>query len=228
MAGKILIQFKLRFLLDSDWLIKSGESRDAVDVSPLTDLLGRPYIPASTIKGAIRHEFRKIASIYPYIKKYEKRLFGGEGNDLGLLYFSDATLKDVAYADLLQITRHRIALDRKRKVVRDTALLVEKVVSASTPLHSESSIYVNEQEKEDIAAIITLCFLSLQQIGGGRSIGRGKLSFAYGKGENDVNKSTIQVQFIRDNDGEKTIQDWSKEHFEDFVETVAYRWKEGV
>ena len=56
MKAKLTID--LLFNMKSDWLVTGATQQHIVDRTPMLDILGRPYLPASTIKGNVRHQFR--------------------------------------------------------------------------------------------------------------------------------------------------------------------------
>lgn len=223
MSGKTKIEWKLRLKIDSDWLIKGAGQQGFISSSPMLDGLGRPYIPASTIKGLLRHEFRKISSIYPNLVDkliaYESFLFGRSGNQQGHLYFSEATIKDSSYWDQYKKIRTRIAINRKQRVAQDQALIVEQIAISSIELHTDLCCYAKEAEMKDIAGLITLCFLNLDHIGSGKSIGRGKVNIQYqGQGKKEEHSSELYVMF----DG----LEWSFEQLKQTVQAMSQS-KEG-
>jgi CRISPR/Cas system CSM-associated protein Csm3 (group 7 of RAMP superfamily) len=203
-SGKIRLTCHLAFLPAGEWLIKGASQQHSIDQGPLTDLDSQPYIPASTLKGNLRHRFRQLASLHPRFSEYETRLFGTGGQQNGQLYVDDATLNTSLSPELLRTVRTRIAMDRRRRVAADTALIFEEVVRSGTRMSSELMCYVHPDEKEDVAACLALAVLKMDWIGSGRSIGRGQLSFVYDE-QLHPSKSTVHIRF----EGEP----WTKEAF---------------
>lgn len=208
MDRKRFIEWKINWKFKSEWLVK-GASSNGYDASPLLDGLKRPYIPGSTIKGNLRQQIRKITSLYPSCKPLEKQLFGEGGEYQGCLYFSEA-LSEVSLPEQLKTNvRTRIALDKKRKVVKDEALIEEELVTPYMPLRSTIIGYVRENEFEDVIALISLSLLNMHSLGSGKSIGRGEIEMKYSELISE-NYSTFSVLY--ENDDEKrtqlTFQEW--------------------
>ncbi|MCR6546879.1 RAMP superfamily CRISPR-associated protein [Dehalobacterium formicoaceticum] len=67
--GKILLQGKL--ILDSPLIIGSEETGNSVDITVLKDHQGRPYIPATSLTGVMRHFF--FESFVPNMQDKEKQ-----------------------------------------------------------------------------------------------------------------------------------------------------------
>lgn len=198
MGGKRKLTWHVQFHLQSDWLIKGATMDYRANASPLVDGLGRPYIPASTIKGLLRHQCRRLKPLFTLKTDVEALLFGMPQSAQGSLYIDDALLTGDHLANQLFIKRYRIAIDRKRRVVRDQAFFSEEVVSKEVILASEMTCYVKAEEADEILPFLTLCILQLKEIGSGKSIGRGKIHFKY-DGQPGVQKdSSIVSAFVDD------------------------------
>ncbi|OUM86004.1 MAG: hypothetical protein BAA01_01170 [Bacillus thermozeamaize] len=199
MAGKSTVQWHLKLRMPSPWLIKGGSDRATANASALTDLLGYPYIPASTIKGQLRHQHRLLSSIHPQLKNWETFFFGESGIRHGHLYITDATLTHPLHPEQLRQYRSRIAIDRKRKVVSDQALLTEEVIIPGIELGSELMCYVPPDQTASAAAILTLCILNIRSIGSSKSIGYGHLRFRYHDDQANPSPDDSTVQVVIDN-----------------------------
>lgn len=193
MAGKSTIQWHLNLCMSSAWLIKGESDRAIADASALTDLLGYPYIPASTIKGQLRYQHRRLSSLYPQLQEWETFFFGESGIRHGHLYITDATLRESWPPEQLRQYRSRVAIDRKRKVSSDQALLTEEVVIPGIHLYSELMCHVPPAQAGHAAAMLTLCILNIRYLGSGKSIGRGHLRFRYHDVKTSPDDSTVQV-----------------------------------
>jgi len=192
-AGKSTIQWHLNLHMSSEWLIKGGSERDLADTHVLSDLLGYPYIPASTIKGQLRYQHRRLASLYPQLQEWETFFFGEKGFRHGHLYITDARLKDSLPSEQLLLYRSRVAIDRKRRVSRDQALLTEEVVIPGINLYSELMCHVPPMYVGHAVAALTLCILNIRYLGSGKSIGRGHLRVRYKGTELSTDDSTVEV-----------------------------------
>lgn len=191
MKAKLTID--LLFNMKSDWLVTGATQQHIVDRTPMLDILGRPYLPASTIKGNVRHQFRKLSGLVD-MESYDTYLFGDKGSEQGHLYFDDAELADPDY-DVSQLTRERkrIALDRKNKVVRDQSLLMEEVAIVTLKLKSEITCYVKREDAEKIGALLVLSIFNMKRLGSGKSVGRGEVAFKYAGKIVDETDSVVQL-----------------------------------
>lgn len=178
MMTKKYIEWQINWKFSSDWLIKGPASKQ-YDSSPLLDGLNRPYIPGSTIKGNLRHQTRKLVSISPSYHDLSMMLFGQGGNRQGSLYFSEGMMSADLPEQFLTIPRTRIAMDRKRKVVRDQAINQEELATSFGSMTSTIYGYVQEKDVNDVLALISLGILSVNSLGSGKSVGHGEIMTKY-------------------------------------------------
>ncbi|ASS74486.1 hypothetical protein CIG75_05415 [Tumebacillus algifaecis] len=182
MKPKVRLACQYRLQFQSAWLIGgTANQQGGVDAGYLTDFLGRPYLPGSTMKGKVRDSFRRLLSINPNWARHQQFLFGNAGQNTGQVYFQDALL-DTAQIDDADWSHlyTRVAMDRYRKTVKDTAVITEKVVKPMLPLQGTLETFVQEEESEEIGLVLLLCLLDIKSIGSGASIGRGRIEMTYG------------------------------------------------
>ncbi|ARU61769.1 hypothetical protein CBW65_12585 [Tumebacillus avium] len=189
MKPKIPIICHYRINFESAWLVRgTSNQQGGVDAGYLTDFLGRPYLPGSTMKGKIRDSFNRLLSIRPEWAMYRQFLFGSAGQNTGQVYFHDGLLdmEQIDTAELSEIYT-RVSMDRYRKTVKDTAVITEKTVKPFLPLAGTIETYVQEEELEGIGLILLLCLLDIKSIGSGASIGRGRVTMRYGAPSDQAN-----------------------------------------
>lgn len=119
---RAVIELKLKAL--TRLRVGSGVSElPTVDAPIIRYSDGRPYIPASTIKGRLRSIF---SSLYP---DEVKELFGDPGKE-GKLYFSNADLASEAKVE----TTAGIAIDRSSQAVKRGRLYFYEYLPPSSEL----------------------------------------------------------------------------------------------
>lgn len=81
------LKYEIRFL--DYWHLGSGLSAGAkLDSSVVKDQEGIPFVPGKTLKGLVREMAQEMRD-----EIFIQECFGVEGEDMGLCYFSNATLK---------------------------------------------------------------------------------------------------------------------------------------
>lgn len=130
----------------------------------------KTYIPASTIKGKIRNNFRMLLETKLEDIKAEEiisSVFGGEGYQPAKIFFEDLMSKEQKEVSI----RYGIAIDRYKKVCKDNALF--KYEAAEKGVYcGKVIIYFDEitiKYKEDLE----MAFLMVDAIGKGNSRGLG-------------------------------------------------------
>lgn len=98
-VGKLLLQGKLE--LKTSLLIGSGEKADYVDMVVLKDANGVPFIPATSLTGALRHHFTDQVGNPEETESY--RLFWGYTHPKGDSVQSALAVRDLTTTDEPQI-----------------------------------------------------------------------------------------------------------------------------
>lgn len=158
---------------------------------------GKPFIPASSIKGVLRHHVNRIANILDLKdkEKYITYLFGADESksikEKGYLKFDDIILNN--YNSKVY---HRIAIDPLTGGTKDGALLSEEVVEGAFT----TTIYLLKKNELTNVALGLLLFslrdLSLQKVtvGSGSAIGRGLLQIETLKMETSERKVLLDFK----------------------------------
>lgn len=148
------------------------------DETFMTTHYGEPLIPASSIKGVLRHRVNRIANILEIIEKekYITYLFGSDESssdkERGYLQFEDIVLENKS-----ETVSYRIGINPFTGGTRTGALLSEETVEGTF----STTIYLLQKNEYTNVALALLLFalrdLALQQvtIGSGSAIGRGLL-----------------------------------------------------
>lgn len=141
---------------------------------------GKPFIPASSLKGVLRHRVERIANTLnlPEQDKYITKLFGSS-NDATVKQQASLQLEDIILENNQEKIYYRIAINPLTAGVKDGAVLNEETTIGSFTTEINYQLREGEQTVEDQIAITLLLFslrdLAMQQfsIGSGASIGRG-------------------------------------------------------
>ncbi|WP_054740985.1 RAMP superfamily CRISPR-associated protein [Cellulosilyticum ruminicola] len=149
--------------------ISSGnESRTTMTNFTIRNHQNKSFIPGTTIKGKLKHNFKLLQENEEADKCQEQinRLFGKEGFAPGSIYIDNFYAEEEHGIEIRQCNR----IDRRRGVCVDGALFSKEVVSGR--YKGEIIAYVkDEQEKEDIIDALQL----ITQIGSGKSKGLGQV-----------------------------------------------------
>lgn len=195
------INITLRIKFESAFIIGSGfGAAGIVDLKTVKDANGVIYLPASSLKGKIRAEFRKVmyslnepicnlpGQILCKSADINKacvicRIFGSEFYE-GNVVFDDAIMDQDIY-DVFEKTesnrvfpqfqaaiRTGIRVDRKRKVVSDEALFMLETANpcAAFTAHIHGTSMLKDDEYELFCQVIE----SITHLGGNKSRGLGK------------------------------------------------------
>ncbi|MDI3328481.1 MAG: RAMP superfamily CRISPR-associated protein [Alicyclobacillaceae bacterium] len=207
---KSLVEWRWILRPETAWSVRGpGQGRESGG-RPLVDWRGRPYVPGSTMKGKIRDSFRRLFSAPEWGEEEEKAAgstsfslqkwramelycFGVPGTRPGRLYVDDSYLSEEnAGAGQWYGQRHRVAVNRRLGVVKDAFLASETVVEAGWSFEGGMSLYTGNEE---LVAALTLAVLDVDQIGGGRTVGRGRVSWGLAEGEG-TSRLTVTVDGI--------------------------------
>jgi len=130
----------------------------------------KTYIPASTLKGKVRNNFRLLLGTKMEDEKAEKiisSIFGGEGYQPAKIFFEDLMPEEQKEISI----RYGVAIDRYKRISKDKALFNYEAAEKGT-YSGKVIIYFDEatiQYKEDLE----MAFLMVDAIGKGRSRGLG-------------------------------------------------------
>lgn len=150
--------------------IATGESIDNFINKSTVKYKGKPYIPASTIKGKIRNNFYMITDlnhseencVCPMCK-----IFGKPGYSPSKIYIDDFITEE----EPVTLIRFGNAIDRYRKTAKDNALFTEEL-SGNRLFKGFIKVYFDDDTinyKENLEMAIKM----IDSIGNGRSRGHG-------------------------------------------------------
>ncbi|MGL4848355.1 MAG: RAMP superfamily CRISPR-associated protein [Clostridium sp.] len=155
-----------------------------------------PIIPGSSIKGAIKNKFEKIAKMLNE-EKLILEAFGGmdkKNNKSGRIFFSDIELEG-ANVEKIQT---RIKIDRLTGGARNSALIEEIPVKGEVAF---KIIYKKTGEEKKDKKIVEILLYTIKdlaegkiQLGSGKSIGRGYLEGDTIKIETGNLKATMDIK----------------------------------
>ena len=98
--------FIFRFF--SEWHCSSGlTGTSEIDLTPVKDDLGFPYIPGKTIKGLLRDFAQSVynSSNNEEWRKFIENVFGMDGNKQGKVIFSNAIVPNSLKENILKISK---------------------------------------------------------------------------------------------------------------------------
>lgn len=166
------IKYKVEFL--DYWHLSSGLSAGAkLDSTVVKDENSLPYLPGKTLKGLVR-EMAELSNNKLFIEKY----FGEEGINMGVCYFSNATLSktisdEIKEYDLQERLYDVIASTKiENGIAADNSLREIEVV---VPLTLEGYIddVLNDDETMMIQALKMIKRMGLNR---NRGLGRCKIT----------------------------------------------------
>lgn len=183
------IRLALTLQIAGPMLIRATEPGNAgVDTPALRDpLTGRPVIPATHIKGKLREAYEQLYGLAdgaaPWDLISPEELFGQAalGTELlpgaGALKLTNLVCQDSGMSARLT----RIEVDNQRGSVADGALQVLELavgVGQNVTFAGEVSFICQEECADGIRRCLERAFLWIEQVGGLRSIGFGRISNA--------------------------------------------------
>ncbi|HHW68117.1 RAMP superfamily CRISPR-associated protein [Defluviitalea raffinosedens] len=162
--------YQVRVNMKTQFHISSGVMESGFIKNYIVKKNHTAYIPASTIKGKVRNNFKMLLGTKMEEQEVERivsLIFGGEGYQPAKIYFEDLMPEKQTDVSI----RYGVAIDRYKRVFKDQALYNYEV--AETGEYSgKVLIYFDDisiQYEEDLK----MAFLMVNAIGKGRSRGLG-------------------------------------------------------
>lgn len=186
-ASSSLIKFSISGETDAPMLIGGEYPHDSKqpDQTFMTTMYdekgkGKPYIPASSLKGVLRHRVERITNILDLQNReaYVTKLFGS-ANDAELKQQASLQFEDVILEENHEKIYYRIAINPLTAGVKDGAVLNEETTTGIFTTEINYQLHAGKQTVDDQIAIALLLFslrdlaMQLFSIGSGASIGRG-------------------------------------------------------
>lgn len=193
--SKVHIELKLTLNFYNGMFIGGGKGSGLIDSFVIKDHKNRPYIPASTIKGRIRYNYALLLNSFPKLGEFcnfngkndEKNhqckcevctVFGGEGNNPGLLYFDDLKMdNDLEESKYLYSVRTGILVNRYNKQVKDEALFKFETSAIGEEQQFTGCIegYLQDKDYKKQLLLIYTAIKMIKTLGGNQSRGLGWL-----------------------------------------------------
>ncbi len=219
MKPKVLVTLHYLVRFQTAWLVRGNGQEQDLDGHYLMDSFGQPYLSGSVVKGKIRDSFNRLVSVVPTWQQYGEFLFGKARNRGGQVYFNEAVLAIDVQPGMVEEQRTRIAMDRFRKIVKDRALVTEKLVQPEIPLIGSIEFYARETDKNALVCVLVSCLHSISSFGAGASIGRGAVEFSYGKPEDLAETHAKSCCWVEETRMDGSVECWSKEKLLDQIQT---------
>lgn len=218
--SKIKLKIELSLSFYNGVHIGGGKGSGFIDSLVLKDYKGNPYIPGSSLKGRIRYNyallinsFSGIGTLCGFTGASNKnvlscncdvcKLFGGRGNNPGMLYFQDLKLKDSnTNKNALYSVRTGIQIDRFSNVVKDKALFTLETsgISENNPFVGFIEGYIDEKDYKQQIILLYTAIKMIESLGGNQSRGFGWIS----------NNSTVKI-FVDDKlIDDSTLEKWGE------------------
>lgn len=205
------LRLDLIFNFYNGMLIGGGKGGDLIDSFVLKDYDNKPYIPASTIKGRVRYNYTMLLNTFSDNESFHSlnagkevcKLFGGEGNSPGILYFEDLKLDKNSIKDkYLYDTRVGILINRYNRQVKDDAFFQYEISAIDEKQKFVGSIegYMDEKDYKKQVVLLYTAIKMIQTLGGNQSRGVGWL------GDNSAVKVFLDNKFIDEN----TLENWGE------------------
>ncbi|MCI6989301.1 MAG: RAMP superfamily CRISPR-associated protein [Campylobacter sp.] len=182
-TARILKKFLIRakFQNETAFNIGCGDG-DFIDAPVLKDANGLPFIPATSLVGVIRNEFKK----YDFDENAFDKFFGSS-NRFSAISISDAVLsengdeiscKNVKNSQRISL-RNGIKIDEKSGIAKDSALFDFEVVCAGSEFDFKAEFTLRKMhENSDFKAILDIFLTILKRgfsVGAKTNSGLGKL-----------------------------------------------------
>lgn len=164
------VKYNIKVNILSPFNISSGEDGGGFIDKYTVKINNKPYIPATTIKGLIKHSFYKISDFKHDAKNCSCpvcRLFGKEGYYPSKIYIDDLKTNEEKRTRI----KFGNAIDRYRKTAKDNALYSKEIV-CNRQFNGQATVYFDEETikyKEQFELAVKM----IDAIGNGSSRGHG-------------------------------------------------------
>ena len=160
--------------------IGGGKGTGLIDSFVLKDYRNKPYIPGSTLKGRIRHNYTLLSNSFFQMDEGLDtcKLFGGSGNNPGILYFENLKLQDDSIGDkYLYNSRVGILINRCNKLARDQAFFQYETMAIDKGQKFIGNIegYIEDRYYKKQIILLYASIKMIQTLGGSQSRGLGWL-----------------------------------------------------
>ena len=185
--------------------IGGGKGTGLIDSFVLKDYNNKPYIPGSTVKGKVKHNYTMLVNSFLEERDFHiSQIFGQGGNSQGTLYFEDLKLQDNCISDkYLYDTRTGILVNRYNNQVKDQALFQYEVSGISEEQKFAGGIegYIDKESYKKQIILLYTAIRMVETIGGNQSRGLGWL------GEDCQVKIYLDNRYI----DEDALRNWGDE-----------------
>jgi len=171
LSGKLLVDGEI--LLESPLIIGSGEKKEEVDIPVIKDGSGRPYIPATSLAGALRHYFYQNADLSDVKDLQQLRYFWGEDyRDFkdkksevyqSALFISDAAACDEAFIRI----RDGVAL-ADCGIAKDEKKFEYEIVEPGIRFKLKMEVNLRKKYEKELELFKKILFFLLKSLQGGR------------------------------------------------------------
>lgn len=162
-------KFSLIIDLHSPMHISSGSTEQGYIDKFTVKKDGKPYIPASSIKGKVRDNFYTVLANKldsDQAKQITEEIFGGEGFSPSNIMFEDLTTNSTDTG-----IRFGIAVDRYRQIAKDGALFNQETAE-KTQFMGNVTVYLSNKNEKYQQELLS-AFSMIEVIGAGKSQGLG-------------------------------------------------------
>lgn len=188
--SKVKIRIEIGLAFYNEYFIGGGKGLSNIDNHIIKDSVGRPYIPASTVKGRLRHETSRL---YNSLEKDNKciffqqkedetcnclvcKMFGNKGVAKGELNFSNLAAEDYnKHLKSLYSVRAGVQINRYLGTTKDDALFFTETSGCGGNINFRGKIegYVQEDTYKYQILLLYLAFAFIDTLGGNQSRGIG-------------------------------------------------------
>lgn len=177
------VEFSISCITDTPMLVKGKDSLDSTmsDGKAIKTFDGKYIIPGSSIKGSFKNGLSKIAKLKG-VEELVDEIFGinsdiEEERSIGRLYFEDIEIRN--HKKYSERVYNRIKIDKFTGGTRESALLNEEPIKGEMNFNIYMKKFNDKNRDDKAVALIVYTLRDLLQgdiyIGGGSSIGRGKV-----------------------------------------------------
>lgn len=176
MKSDVRVTVTLRFY--NEYYTGGGKGAGIIQSYLLRDIHGRPYLPASLLKGCLRHNATRLQPFFPGAQGVVGALFGEPGISKAILYFENAPLRhyeDIAPVHLLE-KRTGIAIRRQTRKALDKHLFTMETSGSAGAMEFQAEIQGYVPACERALPLLYASIRFLKTMGGGKSRGLGWLA----------------------------------------------------